>query len=169
MIENQSLADPETNAAEAGTFEDAAAASADEVKANGPRAKLILKRSGVETDEVFEFGSPATVGRFDPSVGPIDVDLGPLDEGVFVSRKHAKFICEDGTWRIEDLGSSNGTFVLRSDFEKVDSAELADGDDVAFGNARFVFRTVTNQDALPTELAADEAEAEVPPVIDPTA
>ena len=160
MIENQSLADPETDTADPESVEDAATAAADEAKATGPRAKLILKRSGAVTDEVFEFGSPAIVGRFDPSVGPIDVDLGPLDEGVFVSRKHAKLINENGVWRIEDLGSSNGTFVLRTDFEKVDSSELADGDEVAFGNARFVFRTVESQAVEPTEQAADEAEAD---------
>ena len=165
MIDNQSLADPESEAIEP---EVAAEASGDEVGTEGPRAKLILKRSGVETDEVFEFGSPATVGRFDPAVGPIDVDLGPLEEGVFVSRKHAKLTFADGVWRIEDLGSSNGTFVLRSDFEKVDSAELADGDEVAFGNARFVFRLATD-DVEPTELAADEAEASAPPMMDPSA
>ena len=165
MIENQSLADPESEAAEPDV---ASGAPVDEAEESGPRAKLILKRSGVETDEVFEFGSPATVGRFDPSVGPIDVDLGPLEEGVFVSRKHAKLTCEDGVWTIEDLGSSNGTFVLRSDFEKVNSAELADGDEVAFGNARFVFR-LANADVEPTEQTADEAESSAPPVVDTSA
>ena len=165
MIENQSLADPESEATEPEVHSEP---SVEEVGASGPRAKLILKRSGVETDEVFEFGSPATIGRFDPSVGPIDVDLGPLEEGVFVSRKHAKLTFEDGVWRIEDLGSSNGTFVLRSDFEKVDSAELADGDEIAFGNARFVFR-LANADVEPTEQAADEAEASAHSVADPTA
>ena len=37
------------------------------------------------------------------------------------------------------MGSSNGTFVLRSDFERVDEAELDDGMEIALGNARFVF------------------------------
>jgi pSer/pThr/pTyr-binding forkhead associated (FHA) protein len=98
-----------------------------------------LKRGGVETDIEFPLQSPAIVGRFDPSVGPIDVDLGSLPEGVYVSRKHAKITCEDGAWKIQDLGSSNGTFVLRDDFQKVDDTSLNDGDEIAFGNARFVF------------------------------
>ena len=163
MTENQGLADPEALTPE--TLEDLSDESQADDAAASPRAKLILKRSGAETDQVFEFGSPATVGRFDPAVGPIDVDLGPLEEGVFVSRKHAKFTCEDGIWKIEDLGSSNGTFVLRSDFEKVDSAELSDGDEIAFGNARFVFRTSTGE-VEPTELASDMAEVAAPPVMD---
>lgn len=163
MTENQGLADPEALTYE--TLEDTSDAPVQDDSASAPRAKLILKRSGAETDQVFEFGSPATVGRFDPSVGPIDVDLGPLEEGVFVSRKHAKFTFENGVWSIEDLGSSNGTFVLRSDFEKIDTAELADGDEIAFGNARFVFRTKTAE-GEPTELASDIAELAEPPVMD---
>lgn len=103
--------------------------------------RLILKRNNVETDVVFAVNSPAIVGRFDPSVGPIDIDLGTIPEGSYVSRKHAKISEENGVWRIQDLGSSNGTFVLRDDFEKVDETEIQDGSEVAFGNARFVFRT----------------------------
>jgi hypothetical protein len=102
--------------------------------------RLILKRSGAETDNVFELHPPSIIGRFDPAVGPIDVDLGPLDEGRYVSRKHAKITCEDGVWTLSDMGSSNGTFILRSDFEKVDEVELTDGCEFALGNARFVFR-----------------------------
>jgi len=152
MMENASLSDIEA-------AEDAAVVEAPEPAASG-RATLTLKRSGAETEEVFEFGSPATVGRFDPAVGPIDVDLGSIDESVYVSRKHARFVCEDGVWRVEDLGSSNGTFVLRSDFEKVDSAELSDGDEVAFGNARFVFR-VAGAEAVDAEVeSAPAVEAE---------
>jgi len=102
-------------------------------------ARLVVKRGGVETTDIFVFGDSATIGRFDPTVGPIDVDLGNLPEGVYVSRKHAKITCEDGVWKITDLGSSNGTFLLRDDFERVDEAELADGDEIALGNARLVF------------------------------
>lgn len=102
-------------------------------------ARLVVKRSGVETDTEFPINPPAVIGRFDPSVGPVDIDLGGIPEGVYVSRKHAKIICEDGVWKIQDMGSSNGTFVLRSDFERVDEAELTDGQEFALGNARFVF------------------------------
>jgi len=108
--------------------------------ATGERPRLVLKRAGAETDQVFDLNPPSIIGRFDPSVGPIDVDLGSIPEGSYVSRKHAKITNEDGGWRLHDLGSSNGTFILRDDFEKVDEAELTDGAEIAFGNARFVFR-----------------------------
>lgn len=104
----------------------------------GPR--LVVKRSGVETEDIFEFAPPAVIGRFDPSVGPVDIDLGSLPEGSYVSRKHAKISLEDGVWKLTDLGSSNGTYVLRDDFEKVEEAELTDGAEFALGNARFVFK-----------------------------
>jgi len=101
---------------------------------------LIVKRNGAETEEVFVVNNPCVIGRFDPTVGPIDIDLGALPEGVYVSRKHAKLFHEDGVWKIKDLGSSNGTFILADDFQKVDEAELGDGTEIALGNARFVFR-----------------------------
>ena len=106
--------------------------------ATGP-ARLVVKRSGAETDTEFTITSPAVIGRFDPGVGPVDVDLGGLPEGAYVSRKHAKLEFEDGVWKIKDLGSSNGTFILRDDFERVEEAELTDGQEFALGNARFVF------------------------------
>ncbi len=103
-------------------------------------AILTIKRGGVETADRFPFQAPAIIGRFDPSVGPIDVDLGSIAEGAYVSRKHAQITLEDGVWKITDLGSANGTFLLRSDFERVDEAELTDGDEIALGNARLIFR-----------------------------
>lgn len=111
----------------------------EETEETSETARLVVKRSGAETDESFTIHPPAIIGRFDPEVGPVDVDLGPLPEGIYVSRKHAKLTCEDGVWQIHDLGSSNGTFVLRSDFERVETADLSDGDEIALGNARFVF------------------------------
>ena len=111
--------------------------------------KLVLKRGGAETDVEFPVNPPTTIGRFDPGVGPIDVDLGGLTpEGSYISRKHARITCEDGKFMIKDLGSSNGTFVLGDDFERVEEAELNDGTEIAFGNARFVFHTTTAETPL---------------------
>jgi FHA domain-containing protein len=111
-------------------------------------ATLVLKRNGAETDISFPLNPPATAGRFDPSVGPIDIDLANLPEGSYVSRKHARFTCEDGVWRVHDLGSSNGTFVLNDDFERVEVADLHDGQEVALGNARFVFHLTAAETAM---------------------
>jgi len=120
-------------------IEDAAVAE-EPVAAVLTSAKLVLKRGGVITDIAYEIHSPATIGRFDPLVGPIDVDLASQPEGAYVSRKHARIVQDDGVWKVIDLGSSNGTFVLRDDFERVEEAELTDGQEFALGNARFVFQ-----------------------------
>ncbi len=130
---NDIFAEPQPESAEAPAEE----APAPEAAPAGPR--LVVKRAGVETVEVFPFAPPAVIGRFDPEKGPIDIDLGPLPEGVYVSRKHAKITLEDDVYMLTDLGSSNGTYILRQDFERIESAEIKDGDEIALGNARFVF------------------------------
>ena len=102
---------------------------------------LVVKRAGNETEETFYFAPPAVIGRFDPSVGPVDVDLGNIPEGSYVSRKHAKIVLDADAYKLIDLGSSNGTYVLRNgDFERVEEATLSDGEEFALGNARFVFK-----------------------------
>jgi len=124
---------------------DSAVVTADEPTEDAPQAPagtatLTVVRNNVPCEESFTFAAPATIGRFDPSVGPVDIDLGPMPEGSYVSRKHAKITCDDGVWKLADLGSSNGSYIKRDDFEKIDEAELADGDEIALGNARFVFK-----------------------------
>jgi pSer/pThr/pTyr-binding forkhead associated (FHA) protein len=106
---------------------------------------MILKRNGAETEHKFPINPPAMIGRFDPAVGPIDVDLGTLPEGSYISRKHAKITLEDGVYVLHDLGSSNGSFVLKgegadAEFVREESSPLADGTEFALGNARFVFK-----------------------------
>jgi len=58
-----------------------------------------------------------------------------LDD-VTVSRKHAVFRRSDGVFRVQDVGSLNGTYVNRS---LVDEAVLSTGDEVQIGKFRLVF------------------------------
>jgi pSer/pThr/pTyr-binding forkhead associated (FHA) protein len=127
-----------------------------------PLARLTVKRSGVLTSQVFEFRPPAVIGRFDPSVGPVDVDLGPLPEGAYVSRRHARISWEDGVWRLEDLGSSNGTFILRDDFERIEDEPLATGSEIALGNARLVFETLEAEVEAPAPDSDFEGTEPIP-------
>lgn len=106
-------------------------------------AELRLVRSGQETGDTFPIHGRAVIGRFDPTVGPIDIDLSALPEAIYISRKHAALEFADGAWVLTDLGSSNGTFVLvpGEDFRRIsEPTPLADGAQIALGNARFVFR-----------------------------
>jgi pSer/pThr/pTyr-binding forkhead associated (FHA) protein len=52
-----------------------------------------------------------------------------------ISRKHCRLIKEDGVLKIEDLGSSNGTYI---NGKRVHDAELAPGDTVQIGPVVFV-------------------------------
>ena len=69
------------------------------------RARLIVERSPVlsQGEELVIDGQPLTVGRGTQNDLPLDDD--------FASARHARFEERgDGLW-IEDLGSTNGTFV----------------------------------------------------------
>ena len=105
-------------------------------------AQLILKRGGAPTGDVFTIGSSATVGRFDPESGPVDVDMAQLPEAVYISRHHAEIHLRDGQWIVKDLGSRNGTFVKNAaGFTRVTGENpVTNGDEIAFGNARFEFK-----------------------------
>ncbi|ACL26569.1 FHA domain-containing protein [Chloroflexus aggregans] len=63
-----------------------------------------------------------------------DVDFsldGGYDAGV--SRRHARIICQNGTYMLEDLGSSNGTFLNRQRVPPGQPMLLKHGDEVQFG------------------------------------
>jgi len=56
------------------------------------------------------------------------------------SRKHAELDCVDGSYRITDLKSSNGTLI---NDQLIESRELKDGDRIQIGKYILVFRTAT--------------------------
>jgi pSer/pThr/pTyr-binding forkhead associated (FHA) protein len=61
-----------------------------------------------------------------------------LDD-ITVSRRHADVVREaDGTYSVRDAGSLNGTYLNR---ERVESAHLADGDELQIGTFKLVFLT----------------------------
>ncbi|HET9731818.1 MAG TPA: FHA domain-containing protein [Acidimicrobiales bacterium] len=58
-----------------------------------------------------------------------------LDD-VTVSRRHAEFVREHGRYIVRDVGSLNGTYLNR---ERIDEAELGNGDEVQIGKFKLVF------------------------------
>lgn len=95
---------------------------------NPGTALLISTRGAVSGSRYLLDEDKVTVGR-DPSNDIM------LDDGT-VSREHAVFIRENGRYRIEDVGSLNGTYVNR---RRVDSIELHSGDELMIGKFRLVF------------------------------
>ena len=61
------------------------------------------------------------------------------DQYKFLSRRHAHFFIRDRNLMIEDLGSTNGTFVSGSRLDE-HARILQDGDTVAFGGNDFIYR-----------------------------
>jgi hypothetical protein len=111
---------PEENADEDGPL--------DEIAAEGPA--LVVRSGGGRAGEHFSpEGERTTVGRSPDN----DIFL----DDVTVSRKHAVLVQDGGEFRIEDLGSLNGTFVNR---RRIDSAtRLESGDEVQIGKYRLSF------------------------------
>jgi hypothetical protein len=109
------------------------------------QARLTLKRGGALSNESFPFSGRVGVGRFDVDSGPVDVDLGPLPEAVYLSRRHLEIWSDASSqWKVKDLGSQNGTFLKAAgaaQFQRVtQETPINDGDEIALGNARFEFR-----------------------------
>jgi FHA domain/zinc-ribbon domain len=98
-----------------------------ELGVSGPA--LVVRAGGGRTGETFTpQGDRTTIGR--------SPDCGVFLDDVTVSRRHATLLNRDGQWRIEDLGSLNGTFVNR---RRVDAAALEDGDEIQIGKYRLTF------------------------------
>jgi len=100
----------------------------DEIAAEGPA--LVVRSGGGRAGEHFSpQAERTTIGRSPDN----DIFL----DDVTVSRKHAVLVQSDGEFRIEDLGSLNGTFVNR---RRIDSAaRLQSGDEVQIGKYRLSF------------------------------
>ena len=77
-------------------------------------AKLVIERGGRIGKEYPITGVESHIGRWDADNGIFpDVDLDQDDPEAKVSRRHARIVNQKGQFYVEDLGSTNGTFVNR--------------------------------------------------------
>jgi pSer/pThr/pTyr-binding forkhead associated (FHA) protein len=140
MSEQNEELEPQHPAEEA---EEALAEPAEARPGAEPIAQLRYIDNSGPTDQLFHVGGKCLIGRHDPAVGEVDVDLTDLAESKFISRKHALIEHEAEAWYLTDQGSSNGTYLYRSggpDFVKVSEREqIEDGDEIVFANLRFRF------------------------------
>ncbi len=71
-----------------------------------------------------------------------DSEAGFVVSRSSVSRQHARiYVDDDGGWWVEDLNSTNGTFVNEA---RIRAQQLADSDQVRFGDAIYKFLSGTN-------------------------
>lgn len=78
------------------------------------RAKLIIQRGGKIGKEFPIVGTETLIGRWDADGGIFpDVDLDQDDPEAKVSRRHARIQFLNNQFLIEDMGSTNGTFINR--------------------------------------------------------
>ncbi|HEU5098237.1 MAG TPA: FHA domain-containing protein [Roseiflexaceae bacterium] len=76
-------------------------------------------------------------------VGPA-IDLTALGgSSLGVSRQHAVLRCNAGRWTIEDLGSTNGTYLNESPLAQHTPAPLQDKTTIRVGQVKLFFRYVT--------------------------
>jgi hypothetical protein len=109
--------------------------SAGAIAVGSQNATLTIER-GKSAGKQFAIGAGGSdIGRWDADGGVFpDVDLDSDDPEAKVSRRHARISVQNGHYVIEDLGSTNGTFVNRG--RRLKSGErqpLNDGDEIIVG------------------------------------
>ena len=99
------------------------------------RATLVIERGSAVGAEFNLTVDESYIGRWDADNGIFpDVDLDAYDSEAKVSRRHARILCNNGNYSIEDLGSTNGTYVNRGRrLIPGNPQRLADGDEIIVG------------------------------------
>jgi FHA domain len=107
-------------------------------------ATLVIERGDAPGTEFSLINEECTIGRWDADNGVFpDIDLDAFDGDAKVSRRHARIYRRDGSYFIEDLGSTNGTYVNRGRrLLPGNSQQLSDGDEVIVGKTFMRFRIV---------------------------
>ncbi len=98
-------------------------------------ATLLVERGDSIGKEFPISADESLIGRWDADNGIFpDIDLDRHDPEAKVSRRHARILHNDGQYSIEDLGSTNGTFVNRGRRLVPGNAHLlSDGDEIIVG------------------------------------
>ena len=77
-------------------------------------ASLVIERGRSAGKKFMLSAEESQIGRWDADGGVFpDIDLDPDDPEAKVSRRHARITLRNGEYFVEDLGSTNGTFVNR--------------------------------------------------------
>lgn len=101
----------------------------------GVHSRLIIERGESANTEFQLSAEESYMGRWDADNGIFpDVDLDAHDPDAKVSRRHARITFRGNIHMIEDLGSTNGTFLNRGRRLLPGSPQvLTDGDEIIVG------------------------------------
>ena len=112
--------------------------------ADKPHAKLVIERGKSVGKQFMLSSAESHIGRWDADGGVFpDVDLDSDDPEAKVSRRHARITFSDGKYFLEDLGSTNGTFVNRGKRLSPGTRQpLNDGDEIIVGKTFLRFQVV---------------------------
>ena len=123
---------------------EAVSVTADVALPAGAHASLVIERGDGPGTEFRLTNDESTIGRWDADNGIFpDVDLDALDSDAKVSRRHARIIRNGASYFIEDLGSTNGTYVNRGRRLLPGNAQpLSDGDEVIVGKTFLRFQVL---------------------------
>ena len=107
-------------------------------------AKLVIERGKSAGKQFLLSAAESQIGRWDADGGIFpDVDLDSDDPEAKVSRRHARITFRDGVYFLEDLGSTNGTFINRGKRLAAGARQaLSDGDEIIVGKTFLRFRLV---------------------------
>ena len=102
---------------------------------NKAHAKLVIERGRSVGKQFTLSAEESQIGRWDADGGVFpDVDLDSDDPEAKVSRRHARITRVEGKYFVEDLGSTNGTFVNRGKRLSAGTRQpLNDGDEIIVG------------------------------------
>ncbi len=87
------------------SWNDGGAAKASRGRRRGP-GKLVVTAGGLAGTTIPLADAPVTLGRAQDSTLVLTDD--------YASNRHARFFAQDGQWYVEDLGSTNGTYLDRT-------------------------------------------------------
>ncbi len=116
-----------------------------------PKLTLLLGRRVMQA---YDFKQPSiVVGR--------DEGADVLIDNPSVSRRHAEIRLGDEGWVVEDLGSSNGTFLRGGKTEGAQSIGL--GDEIGFGKFSIIFGKALGEGEVPVATPSPMADRPAAP------
>jgi pSer/pThr/pTyr-binding forkhead associated (FHA) protein len=110
--------------------------------AEAAHATLVIERGRSAGKKFPLTEEESQIGRWDADGGIFpEIDLDADDPEAKVSRRHARISRRDGEYFVEDLGSTNGTFINRGRrLLPGDRHPLRDGDEIIVGKTFLRFQ-----------------------------